>query len=157
MKNNLLLAASLIVGSAMAFSPVNSFADVMTFHGSICRVFDPAKAGQVQTHHSGVINTSTTSSVVVTCPLARDLNTDINGANVSVRGTRDASASFPFSCTLVSRNINGDTLASNTLQTSAVGAISLSLNVATSGVNGFYAVACTLPQKSLLKGLVLTE
>jgi hypothetical protein len=157
--NNLLLAASFIVGSVMALSPIASAsaADAMTFHGAICRVFDPAKAGQVQTHHSGVINTSATSSVVVTCPLTRDSTTDINGANVIVKGFRNATAIVPFSCTFISNNINGSTLTSNTQQSVAVGAISLSLNVATSGVNGYYAITCTLPEKSIIRGLVLTE
>lgn len=159
MKNkNVLLTVSLIVASVMAFSPAAGFAaETLTFNGAICRVFDPTKAGQLQTHHSGAINISTTSSVVVTCPLTRDFTSDVNGANVLVKGFRDSTATVPFSCTLVSRDFNGDTLASSTSQSSGVGVIALSLNVATSGINGNYAVACTLPQKSVLRGITLNE
>lgn len=158
MKNNLLLSASLIIGSTMVFSPATGFAaETLTFSGAICSVFDPTKAGQVQTHHSGAINTSTVSSVVVTCPLTRDFTSDVNGSNVVVKAFRDSSATVPLSCTLLSRDFNGDLLTSNTNQTFGIGVVALSLNVATSGINGFYAVACTLPQKSVLRGITLNE
>lgn len=156
--NNLLLAAGLIAGSVVALLPVTGFAaETLTFNGSICHVFDPAKAAQLQTHYSGAINTSTTSSVVVTCPLTRDFTSDVNGANVLVKAFRDAAATVPLSCTFLSRDFNGNLLTSNTNQTNGVGVVSLSLNVASSGINGFYAVACTLPQKSVLRGITLNE
>lgn len=158
MKNNkLLLVAKLAAGLTLAVSPLAGFADVMTFHGSICQVYDPAKAGQVYTHHSGVINSSATSTVVVTCGLARDFNTDVNGANVVVRGYRDPGATSPFSCTFLSYSGTGGFLTSNTSQTSSTGYVGLSMTVASSAVNGSYAVACTIPQKSRLISLILTE
>jgi hypothetical protein len=159
-KNTLFLAAGLVATAASmtSFSPAAS-ADAMTFHGAVCRVFDPAKAGQVQTHHSGVINTSATASVVVTCPLARDNHANTNGpTGVAVRGIRNSSAgATPFSCTLVSRDINGNTLASNTNQTTTVGAFYLPLDVNVSGYGGYYAVSCTVPPKSSVSGLFLGE
>ncbi|MDD5274781.1 MAG: hypothetical protein PHR16_01715 [Methylovulum sp.] len=156
--NNLFLAVGFFVGTAMAlFSAASFAADTTTFGGAICRVYDPSKAGQLFAHHSGAINNSSTSSVVVTCPLSRDFNTDINGASVWVKGSRSASATVPFSCTLVSRDFNGNTLASNTNQSVGIGGLSLSLNVAASGINGNYVVACTLPQNSTLMSIVLNE
>lgn len=155
-KPHLLLSAILIAGPA-ALYPATGLADAMTFPGSICRVFDPSKAGQLQAHHSGAINTSPLSDVVVTCPLTRDSTTDTNGASVVVKGTRDPSATTPFSCTLVSRDFNGGLLASDTKQSLATGPVTLGLSVGRSGVNGYYAVACTLPRKSILAGILLNE
>ncbi len=159
MKNNkFLLAAGLIAGSVLTCLPVTGFAlETLTFSGGICDVADPAKVAQVFAHHSGAINTSATSSVVVTCSLTRDFTSDTNGANIVVKAFRDATATVPLSCTMVSRDFNGNTLASNTNQTNGVGVVALSLNVATSGINGFYTVACTLPQKSVLRGITLNE
>jgi hypothetical protein len=159
-KNTLSLAASLIAitASMTSFSPA-ALAEAMTFHGAICQVFDPAKAGQVQTHHSGVINTSTTTSVVVTCPLARDNHANTNGTtSVAVRGIRNSLAGvIPFSCTLVSRDINGNALESATNQITTTGAFYLPLDVNVSGYGGYYAVSCTVPPKSSVSGIFLGE
>jgi len=155
MKNNKII---LMLGAvALFFSGAGWAAETTTFPGSVCKVADPTKAGQVLTHHSGAINNSTTLSVVVTCPLSRDFTSDVNGGNVVVKGVRSSSATVPFSCTFISRDNNGNSLASNTVQSSLVGTVTLSLNVFTSGVNGYYTVACTVPQKSTLIGLTLNE
>jgi len=159
MKNNkLLLAAGLMAGSVITCLPVTGFAfETLTFSGGICSVFDPTKAGQVQTHHSGAVNTSATSSVVVTCPLTRDFTSDLNGASIIVKAFRDAAATTPLSCTFVSRDFNGDALASSSNQVNGVGVVTMTLSVTKSGINGYYAVACSLPQKSVLRGITLNE
>ncbi|KJV05025.1 hypothetical protein [Methylocucumis oryzae] len=153
-----LLITLLLTASAWIATPAQA-ADVMTFPGSICHASDPSQAGKILRSVAGVQNTSSTTAVMVNCPLVRDNHSNFNGTDlVRVYAYRSSSAgATSLQCTLSSRNSDGGSVASNTASYSGIGSTFLTMDVDASTFGGYYVVSCYLPPASSIRGIYLDE
>ncbi len=152
-----LLATMLLTASAWIATPAQA-ADVMTFPGSICHASDPSQAGNILRSVAGVQNTSSTTAVMVNCPLVRDNHSNLNGTDmVRVNAYRSASGgATSLQCTLNSRS-DGGAVASHVVSFNGTGSTFLTLDVNTSTFGGYYVVSCYLPPFSAVRSIYLDE
>jgi hypothetical protein len=133
-----LVAAAVFLSSGSAMAT-----DRKIHHGSMCQPQSISNANALGAFTEGAVNTGT-NSIVVTCPIVRDNTQNTTGTAKAFSNVRSSGGQL-LSCTLVSRDKNGNFIASKFDSTTSNSPDSLDLDVNASAVLGSYAIFCILP------------
>ncbi|MCG8419409.1 MAG: hypothetical protein MJE77_15870 [Proteobacteria bacterium] len=148
---SVVLASLGLAGNAMAD-------DSKVMSGNMCQPYFGSTAGDLQSQADGIYNSNATSSRWVSCPIARDNLTNLDGtARVYVR-TRRFDAATTMSCNLHSRQSDGTFIESdNAVASGAVLFQSLFLDVNSSASYGFYNIYCLIPPRGRIHSYRVDE
>jgi PKD repeat protein len=148
----LFILGGLIV-SNMAFA-----VDRKVYPGATCHSYVGSLNDDFDHLSQYIENKNTTNLRLVTCPIVRDNVLNVNGTNaVSIQVNRDNSTTIALSCVLTSWDPIGNYVDSDFASFSGVGQNTLSLNVVTSVVDGYYNVICFLPPLSSIYSYEVEE
>lgn len=142
---------------ASTWSGITAAADHKVHSGAMCQPLHGSQIADFRFTLSGIYNQNQTSSRNVTCPIVRDVTTNIDGVTVRVRVDRSDTTNRALTCRLYSRNFPGNGYYQDSDSTSVDGDDELVLMLDDSYSGNDYTMYCTLPARSLVVNYVVEE
>jgi hypothetical protein len=138
------LAALIVLAIGMPYALAQVTHDVKTMAGYACKPIDGSEVASV-TYNPDSLYNPTFANVVVVCPIERDNSNNTTGLWSADVVISNAFANVAFNCQLNSYSEDGVLQQNSSVGTTAAGVQTLSFNVNTSTINGFYSLLCTVP------------